>query len=219
MRSNRGKRGQFIIIAVMLTAIMIVSIGALMHSAITYYKHEPWEEYSTLVGDIEINSRKVVELSLAAYTNPPKDGSILGYNLVKWQNDLRSVYPSSEISLNASSYSLSLSPDSSKPTANAVFSLNISSIGLKGYTFSVTAYLYLEVRSATSPYTLTAIVTDESDQPVKGLGKNNFNINGTIPDAVSPVYEDGTLVYKILYDGAFLSPVEVWDQRGIRAQA
>lgn len=219
MKSNRARRGQFIIIAVMLTAIMIVSIGALMHSAITYYKHEPWEEYSTLVGDIEINSRKVVELSLAMYTNPPKDGSILGYNLVKWQDDLRSAYPSSEISLNASSYSLSPSADSPKPTGSAVFSLNISSIGLKGYTFSVVTYLHLAVVSASSPYNLTVTVTDNTGQPVKGLGVSSFKINGTAPTAVTPVYESNTLVYKILCHTNSLSPVEVWDQRGIRAQA
>lgn len=218
MKSNREKRGQFVIIAVMLIAIMIVSIGALMHGAITYYKHEPWQEYSTLVGDIEINSRRIVELSLATYTNPPKDGSILKYNLEKWQDDLQVIYPSSGISLNAFDYALGLSPDSSKPAANAVFALNISSIGLKGYTFSVEAFLELKIGSASTPYNLTATVTSETGEPVKGLGRDNFRINGTAPTAVTPVYEGNTLVYKIVCHANSLSLVEVWDQRGIRAQ-
>lgn len=218
MESRRSKRGQFVIIAVMLTAIMIVSIGALMHNAITYYKHEPWEEYSTLIGDIELNSRRLVGLSLAGYTNPPKDGSILEYNLVKWQNDLKAIYPTKGIILNSSSYSLSDTPDSSNPTATASFILNISSIGLKGYTFSVIASLHLTIKPASAPYNFTATVTKETSEPVSGLGTGNFRINGTTPTTVSPVYEDNTLVYKITVHSASLTLIEVLDQRGIRAQ-
>src|SRR5512139_3795263 len=100
MKSSRGKKGQFIIIAVMLSAIMMVSIGALMHGAITYYKHEPWEEYSTLIGDIELNTRRDVELSLSDYsTSSVEDDSILGVNLETWQKDLKNIYPSSGIVL------------------------------------------------------------------------------------------------------------------------
>ena len=92
MKLSREKKGQFVIIAVMFTAIMIVSIGALMHSAITYYKHEPWEEYSALIGDVEINSRRVVELCLANYTNSIQDESILNVTLHKWEKDLTEIY-------------------------------------------------------------------------------------------------------------------------------
>ncbi len=57
------------IIAVLFIAMMIISIGVLMHRAGTYYKHEPWEEYLMLIGNIELNCRRLVELSLANYTN------------------------------------------------------------------------------------------------------------------------------------------------------
>ena len=65
----RNKKGQFVIIAFLLMAIMIISMGAIIHRAGTYYKHEPWEEYLTLISDIEVNSRRLVELSLVNYTN------------------------------------------------------------------------------------------------------------------------------------------------------
>jgi hypothetical protein len=68
----RERRGQFVIIAVLMIAIMIMSISALMHRAVTYYRHEPWEEYLALIGNIELNSHRLVELSLANYTNPIK---------------------------------------------------------------------------------------------------------------------------------------------------
>jgi len=56
----KNKKGQFIIIAFLMIAMMIISIGALMHRAVTYYKHEPWQEYLTLIGSIELNSRRLV---------------------------------------------------------------------------------------------------------------------------------------------------------------
>ena len=38
MKVAQNNRGQFVIIAVLMAAIMIVSIGAIMHNAATYYK-------------------------------------------------------------------------------------------------------------------------------------------------------------------------------------
>ncbi|MFW9832323.1 MAG: hypothetical protein ACFFD8_11170, partial [Candidatus Thorarchaeota archaeon] len=154
MKSNREKRGQFVIIAVMLTAIMIVSIGTLMHGAVTYYKHEPWEEYSTLIGDIELNSHRVVEVSLAQATSSGGGVSILSENLIKWQNDLNTIYPTSGIRLSSSGYQLT---QGSEPTAKVdIFTLSINSIGLEGYTFSVKASLSFDIwqDSSTSPYNL-----------------------------------------------------------------
>jgi len=132
MKSSRKKRGQFVIIAVMLTAIMMVSIGALMHGAITYYKHEPWEEYSTLIGDIEINSRRLVELSLADYSNSlVEDNSTLGVYLGNWQTDLIRIYPSSGIVLESNPLSYELKNSSrvnsttSESMARAAFHLTL----------------------------------------------------------------------------------------------
>ncbi len=225
MKLAREKRGQFVIIAVLLAAIMIVSIGALMHGAITYYKHEPWEEYSTLIGDVELNSRRLLELSLVNYTNSVvPDPNILGNNLEKWQDNLTDIYPSSGIVLDFSSSGLSQSWNPATKTAlsqaTADFTLDIKSIGLTGYKFSATISLSLRISvtsTNTTSHEITAAVKSESGNPVPNLNKNNFRINNATATAVSPFYDQtDILVYKIQYQGTLPATVEVWDQRGIR---
>jgi hypothetical protein len=215
MKTKRGSRGQFIIIAVLLTAIMIVSIGALMHSAVTYYKHEPWEEYATLIGDIEVNSARMVEISLASYTNGG-NAAILGENLEKWQNDLTTMYPSSGIVLRPSPGTMTTGMN---PTASADFSLDIRSIGLSGYKFSATSSLSLDIVSSDPTLkTITVVVKSESGQPIPNLITSNFKIGGTTPLAVRPSYDDYyVLVYTIQYQGTLPATLDVTDQRGILA--
>jgi hypothetical protein len=117
MKAAKTNRGQFIIIAVLMAAIMIVSIGAIMHNAVTYYRSEPWEEYTTLVGNIELNSQHLVELS--------NDQNEFEDNFDGWQSDLTRLYPGAGIKL---SYT-GIYP-------YVTFTLNITSIGLEGYKFS-----------------------------------------------------------------------------------
>ena len=218
MKSNREKRGQFIIIAVMLIAMMIISIGALMHSAITYYRHEPWEEYSTLIGDIEINSQRVVEFFLASYTN--SGGGNMTEALLRWQHDLTAIYPSNGIRLTWTD--LPTPTAGSNPTAKvSEFNLDIESIGLKGYKFSITAALRLEVSldTSTTPNDILAVVKSESGEPVTGLRIDNFLINGVSkPTLVVPYYDEAkTLIYRIQFQGAPIGEVKVTDHRGISA--
>ena len=220
MKSSRERRGQFVIIAVMLTAIMIVSIGTLMHGAITYYKHEPWEEYSTLIGDIEVNSRRVVELSLAQATPYRGNVSILIGNLANWQNDLADIYPSSGISLTSSGHQITQSSNATASTAwtTASFMLNIRSIGLEGYKFSVSTFLSIDARndSSVEGYNIRAVVMNDRGA-LTGLDKSNFIINGfSEPNAVTPFYdaELDTLVYRIQFQGT-AAEVQVTDHRGI----
>ena len=120
MKVAKTNRGQFVIIAVMLAAIMIVSIGAVMHNAATYYKNEPWEEYTTLVSNIELNSQRLLELSL----NP--DDFVNNFN--KWQSDLASLYPGAGIKLSYTGV-----------YPKVTFTLDITSIGLAGYEFTAEA--------------------------------------------------------------------------------
>ncbi|MCW4031400.1 MAG: hypothetical protein NWE80_03450 [Candidatus Bathyarchaeota archaeon] len=226
MKSIKEKKGQFIIIAVMFTAIMIVSIGALMHGAITYYKHEPWEEYSALIGDVEINSRRVVEFSLANYTNSTQEESILAINLQKWKKDLKEIYPSSGISLTpdlsgGGIESLVWNMPKSTSKASAKFTLDITSIGLEGYNFSIVTSLSLTIRNITNINSTTnemiAVVESETGMPVTDLTKGNFRIENSTIVYVSPAYSSSnTFEYRIVYDGPLSPHVEVWDQRGIR---
>jgi hypothetical protein len=133
MKVTKKNRGQFVVIAVLMAAIMIVSIGAVMHNAATYYKNEPWEEYTTLVGNIELNSQRLLELSLDNYIQTGND-KIFEENFNKWQSDLESLYPGEGIKLNCAMQYLSM------VSAKAICSLNITSIGLTGYEFTVEAF-------------------------------------------------------------------------------
>jgi hypothetical protein len=222
MKSNREKRGQFVIIAIMLIAIMIVSIGAIMHSAITYYRHEPWEEYSTLIGNIELNSQRLLELSLVGFTNGGQDQ--LGYNLESWEMDLRKIYASSGIFLSHDptkvvSRNYPWDAGTAVSEAKVDFKLDVTSIGLAGYEFTSKAAVKLEIinASSTSPHQIFAAVKDEDDMPIGDLNINSFKINYASPTAVSPVLDGShALIYQIQYDGATPpATVEVWDQRGI----
>jgi hypothetical protein len=210
----------------MLTAIMIVSIGALMHGTITYYRHEPWEEYSTLVGDIEINSRRIVEFSLASYTNFTQDESILDVNLQKWKENLTEIYPGSGISLTpdlseGGIESLNWNNSISTSRASAKFTLDITSIGLEGYNFKVLTALSLAIRNVSNidstRNVMFVAVKNENDMPVQDLSKENFRIENSTITSVRPVYSGSdSFEYRIEYTGPTSPHVQVWDQRGIR---
>lgn len=217
----RNKKGQFVIIAVLLVAIMLISIGGLMHGAITYYKHEPWEEYLTLIANIELNSRRLLELSVANYTQT-LDQDILQTNIVNWQTNLNAMYPSSGVNLTATSMELAHTWNQSSSTSLGLcgFTLDIKSIGLAGYKFNAEALLSLKIVEVGSQ-SITLAVKREDNKPVNDLTKNNFLVvepaNTTI-SKVTPNYDSTEiLVYVIDCDTPITNPVTVtvWDQRGI----
>ena len=231
---KRNKKGQFIIIAILLVAIMIVSIGALLHGAVTYYKHEPWEEYSTLIRDLELNSHQVLELSLVNYTQTGNQ-NVLNESLNKWQQDLLRIYPGVGINLE---FTLANGPTNvegnnlnfeqglvrqwnqtvSSSAAKANFSLSISSMGIAGYEFTAEVFLKLnivEYEASTSRVTL--IVTSENGVQVSNLNSGSFKVNNSPVSNVSSSYDKvlGALKYGAGYQGPSPPLVEVWDQRGI----
>jgi hypothetical protein len=236
---RHNKKGQFVIIAALLIAVMIISTGALMHTAVTYYKHEPWEEYLTLIGNIELNSRQLVELSLANYTNSnPKDLSILEDNLGKWQTNLTAIYPSRGVYLNYTlanqaynvngmtiNYESGLSyvweKKESLSAANVTFALNIASIRLTGYKFTVTTLVRLKILSPPAGNVINVTVTLEDGMPITDLKENNFQVDNTDVVSVSSTYDP---TYQIVYtircaDPISTATVKVWDQRGIQVIA
>ncbi|MEM3551299.1 MAG: hypothetical protein QXV01_09450, partial [Candidatus Bathyarchaeia archaeon] len=201
----KGRNGQFVIIAVLMIAIMIISIGALMHRAVTYYRHEPWEEYLALIGNIELNSKRLVELSLANYSFTLNQ-DILKSNLEKWSVDVSKIYLGRGVTLNYSLasgyynvygtpiyYNLGLNHSWWKPNsftaANATFTLDIASIGLQAYKFTAKTSLKLmnaskltrmAVKSSEPTryiYTINVTVTDENNNPITSLRKENFIIS------------------------------------------
>jgi len=229
----KNKKGQFVIIAFLMIAMMIISIGALMHGAVTYYKHEPWEEYLTLIGSIELNSRRLVELSLANYTYT-QDNNTLRANLQKWQNNLTRIYRGYGIALNYTlasgtnyNYSLGLACDWNKTAsfsaANAAFTLNITSIGLTGYKFVATTFLSLRILSPPANDMINVTVTREDGMPITNLKTENFQVNGLKPvDVTSSCYnETYPIIYTIECNETITEPVtaKIWDERGIQVTA
>ena len=239
MRIVKNKKGQFIVIAVMMIALMIVSIGAIMYSAGTYYRQEQWEEYITLVEHVRLGTVRLVEISLANYTYSPVNNSTLKDNLDQWQNDLRKAYPGYGVALTYDldsaahqvygttiSYSQGLAyhwnETDSYSAANATFAFDITSVGLEGYRFMATAFLRLKILMTTTNE-INVTVTGEDGMPITDLKKENFQVDGgldvtSVTSTYDPTY---ILVYIIKCDGNFPAPVTVtvWDQRGIKVIA
>jgi len=221
----------------LMIAMMIISIGALMHRAVTYYKHEPWEEYLTLIGNIELNSRRLVELSLANYTNTPNqtNPNILKNNLEKWQTDLLRIYPGREIVLTHNSLGLNYSwfLPKSFSTAKATFTLNIASIGLTGYNFTAVAFLNLTLLDALwyedNNVGVRLTVKEEGPTLVTNLEEANFvlfQVNGTDRTFSFHRYYDtktyNSTVYELRYNAGSSKPsaitvkITIVDLRGIK---
>lgn len=227
-----NESGQFIIIAMLMIAIMIISVGALMHKAVTYYKHEPWEEYLTLMGNIELGSRRLVELSLSNYTNSEDDNIyILGDNLRKWQNDLTKIYPGYGASLNyelgsgtSYNYTFGLGRSWNQPVSfsavNVSLTLDVASIGLIGHKFQAASLLRLTILNTTGNE-IYLTVRREDGVPITNLKEENFQVsNLTITSLTSNYDETEVLVYTIKCDGATTSAtVKVWDERGVQVTA
>lgn len=228
----KQKNGQFIIIAVLLISTMIISIGAILYSTVTYYKYEPWEEYNTVIDGIQLNTLHLVELSLCNYSNSGfANPSILKNNLDEWKKDLSMIYPSYGVSLD---YQLSGDTGlqiqeiafSSSLIANVTFSLNITSLGLTGYEFVTSPSLNLsiiDVPSSIDEY-LNVTVTTSGDVPVFGLTEDNFYLMGgsvEITDFADYYNETYTIIYSMKCDAVLTSPVDisVLDHRGIKILA
>jgi len=222
MRIVRQRRGQFIIIAALLVAIMMVSVSTIMYSAVTYYRHERWEEYLSIIDNVKIGSQRVVEISLANYTSnncEEEYGTILRNNLQQWVNDTKKAYAGFGINL---SYSLiedgldyDWNEDESFSAADATFTLGITSAGLSGYQFTTPIILRVEIIKdlpGTPPeqkrytrwdasntgkeLTISLTVYKEDSMFVTNLKKNNFRLNGTDIEKFTVVrYYDAT------YDG------------------
>lgn len=190
MRVLQQRDGQFIMIAVLMIAIMIVSVAGVLHSTVTYYKHDRWEEYLNMLDNIKISSQRVVEISLANYTRA-HDSNILTENLDQWQQDLTKAYPGFAIILTHSNATIGTGADSvasetGSPRyfskATALLNVDITSVGLTGYEFTASAFLGI-ILNAT--YTggddllIHAAVEQENSTPVPKLQKANFFVNGT----------------------------------------
>jgi len=233
-----NKKGQFIVIAVLMVAIMTISVASIMYSAVTYYRHERWGEYLSIIDNVEITAYRLVEISLAKYT-ATLDSNILKTNLDKWQRDLLKTYPEFRVVLNYSLvngaknvygtsiyYNQGLNMSWNKPVsfsaANATFAVNITSVGLTGYKFMSPVFLRMKIVDAiwysgqSKKYLLIYLIVDkEGPTPITNLQKSNFvqvNVSGTPKDFTLRRYYDaayGSFVYGIRVDSISSKPPSV----------
>jgi len=135
-----------------------------MYGAVTYFRHERWEEYLTVIDTVKTSSNRLVEISLANYTLTGNQ-TVLRVNLERWQRDLMNTYTSLGVVLawnlaNSTQaaynvtipYSMGLAKDWNKQksfsAANVTFALNITSVGLYGYKFVAPVFLQMNITDA-----------------------------------------------------------------------
>ncbi|MEJ2242409.1 MAG: hypothetical protein P8Y18_09750, partial [Candidatus Bathyarchaeota archaeon] len=196
----------------------------------TYYKYEPWEEYLTLISNIELSSNRIVQISLSNYTNTnPQNSSILKNNLNQWQKDLTTIYPGYGITLSNflegdTGLETSWNANVSFSEAKVNFTMNIESLGLTEYNFMTTELLKMTIFSPNEYPTnsINVTVSREDDIPVFNLKKENFQIlsGSTIANVTSRYDESYSLIYTIFCDEPINSSItlSVCDQRGIKVQ-
>ena len=237
MRIVKQKQGQFIIIAALLIAIMMVSASTIMYGAVTYYRHERWEEYLAIIDNVELGSRRVVEISLADYTwNNCTDDTILKDNLNRWVNDTKKAYAGFGVIV--SYYDDELSDDDdwyeneSFSAANATFTIDITSVGLRGYKFTAPVFLRMKILDAiwdgSEQKLAVSLTVDKEDlTPVTNLERDNLSIlvddepkDFTLVLYYSETYD--SFIYEIqcsIEDQPSIVSVTVHDTRGIKVIA
>ena len=199
LKITSDEHGQFIIIAALMISILIVSVSAIMYGTVTYFRHERWEEYLSLIDTLKIGSSRVVEISLANYTLS-MNNNVLRDNLNKWRINLTKAYSGFGIVLSPQladglyqvyglsiNYSLGLSSywhaDVSFSAANVTLQMNITSIGLMGYTFISTPLVREEILSADYQQTgveknlaVKLALDKEGLTPITNLQKSSFSL-------------------------------------------
>jgi hypothetical protein len=188
MKIIKHKKGQFIIFATLIIAIMIISIGTIMYSTVTYFKHERWQEYLMMIDNVELGSQRVVEMSLANYTSTFNNTQILFDNLNQWQTNLTKAYPGFGVALTYSDATIGNDTKSVNSTindtmyfssANATLNIDMTSVGLTGYKFVASAFLgaILNATYDSNDLVIFIAVEKEESAPVTNLDKNSFSIN------------------------------------------
>jgi len=201
MRLGREKKGQFIIIAALMMAIMIISISSIIYSSVTYFKTERWEEYIVLVDSLKTGTSRVVEISLANYTQT-LNNTILKDRLDKWGNDVKKAYAGFGVILNytlpsarVQAYGVSINytrglastwyKNASFSAANTSVSLSLASAGLTGYNFLASAFLKETILAAKydgSGKRLSVYLSIEEEDliPITNLKKESFSLRAKL---------------------------------------
>ena len=164
------------------------------------------EEYLSVIDAVEINSYRLVEISLTNYTMTGNQ-MVLRANMDKWQRDLMKTYTGLGIGLASNltngtqniygvniQYNMSIATDWNKTVsfsaANVTFELNITSVGLYGYKFITPVFLKMSITDAlwyegqgSNPDEIgvRVVIESEGPRPVANLRESNFlmfQVNG-----------------------------------------
>ena len=218
MKIVKHKKGQFIIFATLVIAIMIISIGTVMYSTITYFRHERWREYLMVIDNIELGSSRVVELSLANYTmlNGTNNQTLIG-NLNNWQTNVTKAYPSFGVALTYSAadgsyyaYGMNVNYSSglcylwnnatSFSAANVTFNLHMTAVGFTGYKFLISKLLKVRIFNATwsgNDLEIYLAVYKEGLISLPNLDTNDFSIKDANNNTI--LISSSKLVYDMTY--------------------
>jgi hypothetical protein len=214
MKIVRHKKGQFIVLAALTVAIMIISIGIIMYGTVTYFKHERWQEYLMIIDNIELGSQRVVEISLANYTSTFNDRQVLNKSLNQWQTNLTKAYPGFGVALTCSDATIGngtknvtsqINNTMHFSSANANLNIDMTSVGLTGYEFVASAFLgaILNATYDSNDLVIFIAVEKESLTPVTNLNKNSFSINNeslaNINSTLTHSYEMDNGVLRVIY--------------------
>jgi hypothetical protein len=100
--------------------------------------------------------------------------------------------------------------------ANVTFNLNITSLGLTGYTFNVEPLLNLTILNASVGGPINVTVTSDEGNPIFDLHEDNFKIiDGSINSVSNYYHETYSFAYSINYNGTLPVTIGVCDNRGI----
>jgi hypothetical protein len=186
MEDARNESGQFIIISALLIAILIVSVGAIMYGAVTYFRYEHWAGYLAIINQIKMGSESLIEISLANFTQTSFERGIINRSLInvflnEWREALRKSFPGYGISIEYINSSRLLSPEmivgeiyiperqvynfmkcywyypNSISSFYLDFAVNLSHFGFYGYRTSLLVYLNVEINLAYLSQSLTQI--------------------------------------------------------------
>ena len=232
LRFKRDEKGQFIIIATLLMAIMIISVAGIMYGAVTYFRHERWEEYLAVIDAVETNSHRLVEISLANYTMQGSQ-TVLRANMDQWQRDLMKTYTGLGIVLSSSlangtqdiygvtmQFNEGLATDWNKQVsfsaANVTFDLNITSVGLYGYKFITPVFLKMNITDAlyhqsSEEVGVRLIIQIENLIPIINLQAPNFiefQVDGQNKTFTFYHYFDSQTNNAFVYELRYSSPTQ-----------
>lgn len=216
---HNNMQGQFVIIAALIIALMIISLTVVMFGTVTYYRHESWEEYISIVDNIKTSSKQLLQIELANFTknfyeNGQVDRSSLYNTHEKFAADLRRAFPGygldvklvdgSTLVKDRNIYDFIQCYWNHNESLSAIYAemwLNSSKFGLYNYNTSILLYLYTRVDNMS----ISCKSTYDKKNNITTISKFVVNINVTVlrEDDIPIVDLEDATHFQIKVDSTF----------------